>query len=142
MSTVETPGPGNHPRVVELLGELDIADTGPLATALAEAIKAGPLVIADLTALHFIDCAALGVLVAARAAARRAGGDLILAGPARKIRRVLELTGLARLFPVYADVEQARAAARGSALTVLPARGDDREPPPGGRADDGGNRPA
>ena len=102
--------------VVALRGELDIANAADLGAVLWEAVARNPHVIADLSDLTFIDCAVLGVLVRARARARGAGGDLVLAGARGKVWRVLTLPCMAGVFPVYASVDEA--AREGSDLCV------------------------
>ena len=69
--------------------------------------------IVDLSAVGFIDCCALGALAHVWKLARRAGGDVLLAGPREPARRLLELVGLSGAFSVHASVAAA-AACRGS----------------------------
>jgi anti-anti-sigma factor len=102
--------------IVTLCGELDIADVACLRDALTGAVTQNPHVVADLSGLDFVDCAVLGVLVRARGQALAAGGDLVLAGPRGKARRVLELPFMTGLFPVYASVDEAVMAADGLVL--------------------------
>lgn len=100
---LSTRADGGH-LVVALRGELDAVDADRVAAALAEAVARNPRIIVDLTALDFIDCCALHVLSRARAQARKAGGDLLLAAPGRQVRRVLALTGV---FSIHAGVARA-----------------------------------
>ena len=93
--------------VVMLRGELDIANAAGLRAVLSEAVARNPHVIADLSDLTFIDCASLGALVRARARAREAGGDLVLAGARGRVLRVLALPCLAGAFPVDAGMDEA-----------------------------------
>jgi anti-anti-sigma factor len=62
-----------------LSGELDTADAESTASAIAELAEGGQQLIIDLEALDYIDCHALSALQRARATARRAGGDGLLA---------------------------------------------------------------
>jgi anti-anti-sigma factor len=96
--------------VITLPGELDAANAAGLAAALAAVTAGNPRVIADLAALEFIDCCALGVLARVRAQARQAGGDLLLAAPGLHVRRLLTLTGLAGVFSICASADEATAA--------------------------------
>jgi anti-sigma B factor antagonist len=93
--------------VVALRGELDIVNVADLGAVLWEALARNPHVIADLSDLTFIDCASLGVLVRARTRAREAGGDLVLAGARGKVLRVITLLCMARVFGVFASVDEA-----------------------------------
>ncbi len=55
--------------VIALQGELDIVDATSVIAVLAAAAAGNPRIIADLAALEFIDCCALGVLRRVRRAA-------------------------------------------------------------------------
>lgn len=98
-------GPGHL--VVVLRGELDFTDATPFARALSVAAVSGSRVIVDLAGLAFMDCSGLSALVSACRQARRAGGDLVLAAPQRPVVRLLSLTGVTGLLPVYASVAEA-----------------------------------
>ena len=78
---LRTRGSGGHV-VVELRGELDLADAAGAAAALAAVAGREPRIIADLAALEFIDSSGVAALARGRRQARRAGGDLLLAAPA------------------------------------------------------------
>jgi anti-anti-sigma factor len=68
------------------------------------------LLIVDLSALRFLDSAALQVIIRASQALQMHGGLLALAGPGDVVARVLEMTGADRLIPVHASVSEAAAA--------------------------------
>jgi anti-anti-sigma factor len=93
--------------VVALRGELDVVDAASLAAALVAAAIREPVIVADLAGLEFIDSSGAAALVLARKQARRAGGDLLLAGPQDQVLRFLTVSGLADVFPVLARVENA-----------------------------------
>jgi anti-sigma B factor antagonist len=103
---------GGH-AVVALSGELDVADAPAVASHLIAAVAAcGPTIIVDLAGLEFIDCHGLGMLVRVLKWTRESGGDLILAAPQQRVRRVLKITGLMDVFSVCPSVEQAVSGAR------------------------------
>ena len=99
--------------MVAVHGELDLDGAPELRRALIEAIDEHPgrPLVVDLEGVDFIDSAGLGVLVGGlkRAQGRRgrarAGG-----APASSVIRVLELTGLTRVF----EIHPSRAAALGA----------------------------
>jgi anti-anti-sigma factor len=93
--------------IVALRGELDMLDAAGVAGALVAVTARGPQVIVDLAALEFIDASGLGALVSARKHARRAGGDVLLAAPQRRVLEVLAVTRLVDLFSVHPSVEEA-----------------------------------
>ena len=97
--------------VVAVHGELDVDGAPELRRALIEAIDEHPglAVIVDLEGVDFIDSAGLGVLVGGRSRAKDVDGDLVLVATGHTVTRVLELTGLTRVF----DIHPSRAAALG-----------------------------
>jgi anti-sigma B factor antagonist len=70
-----------------------------------------PRAVVDLEAVEFLDSTALGVLVGAHKRFVQGGGGLVLVCTTARILRVLEVTGLARVFTVHDSVDAAVAAA-------------------------------
>jgi len=100
--------------------------------ALSAAVAPGSRVIVDLEALAFMDCSGLSALMSAWKQARQAGGDLLLAAPQQLVLRLLSLTDLTELLPVFASVDQA--ANDGGRPAALPGLARDQaggEAPPG-----------
>jgi anti-sigma B factor antagonist len=93
--------------VVELRGELDLADAAGVAAALAAVAAREPQIIVDLAALEFIDSSGVAALARGRKQARRAGGDLLLAAPGPRVLRILTITRLIDAFSVHDSVEEA-----------------------------------
>jgi len=116
--------------VVTLRGELDAAGAAALMAVITAAMARNPRIIADLAALEYIDCCALGVLGRVRAQARQAGGDLLLAAPHGLVRRILTLTGLTGVFSIHASVNEA-ARATGYSCPQQDAKVTAGEPAPG-----------
>ncbi|MBV9253240.1 MAG: STAS domain-containing protein [Actinobacteria bacterium] len=89
--------------VLSMIGELDV-DTATLlrdiVVVLTEAPSGAPQVTVDLTELQFMDSTGLGVMVEALALLRTAGGDLRLRSLNGSPRRVVELTGLDKVFDI------------------------------------------
>jgi anti-anti-sigma factor len=73
----------------------------------------GQSLIIDMSALDFMDCSSLSVLLRVRRLARQADGDMVLAAPQRQPRRLLALTGKDRTFCVHPSVEAAVASTGG-----------------------------
>jgi anti-anti-sigma factor len=114
--------PGGH-AVVALTGELDLLDAAAVAAALKALAARHPRIIADLAGLEFIDASGIAALSRGRRHARTAGGDLLLAAPQPRVRRILAILWEADGLPVHASVAQAAAsaAARRPAATPTPA---------------------
>jgi anti-sigma B factor antagonist len=68
-------------------------------------------VVVDLTDTTFIDSTTLGVLVGGVKRLRPNGGRLSIVCSDRNITKIFEITGLNRVFPIYADRTEALAAA-------------------------------
>jgi anti-anti-sigma factor len=77
---------------VVIRGELDVTGAAEAEAAIAASAARGRYLAIDMSALDFLDCAALGALRRVRALARRGGGDVVLAAP-RPLVRLLALTG-------------------------------------------------
>ena len=77
-------------------GELDLQATGEFRKALRAAAtgEAITTVVVDLSSVTFIDTTALGVLVAARAAAQRHGATFAVTNPGPMVTMVLTVSGL------------------------------------------------
>ena len=91
---------------VRIAGELDVSTAAPLLQALEEATD--PCVRdleVDLADVSFIDSSALGVLVRAhkRLTQLPGGQPLTLVSPRPQARKVLEITGLTRVFVIAED---------------------------------------
>ena len=90
-----------HP-VVAVHGDLDVDGAPELRRALVEAIDEHPgrQLILDLEGVDFIDSAGLGMLVAGLKRAKDRGGDLVLVATGQNVLRILEVTGLTRVFEI------------------------------------------
>ena len=108
--------------VVALRGELDVCTAADGLSALTAPAAAGARVVVDLAELAFMDCYSLGKLMAVRAQARRAGGDLMLAGPQPIVLRLLDLCGAVSHGLVFTSVDEAAGDA-GSAPAALATSG-------------------
>ena len=86
--------------VVHLVGEIDTANSKRLRAMLGERVDDDHDVVIDLAGVRFIDSSGLGVLVGALRRINGAGHALILRAPSVSLLRVLEMTGLADVFPI------------------------------------------
>ena len=94
--------------VVHVNGEVDLATCPRLRDVLAELIDQGVYhLIVDLEQVSFLDSSGMGVLVSTLRRIRERDGSLRLTAPSPHVRRVLELTGITKLLPTYATLEEA-----------------------------------
>lgn len=89
--------------VVEVTGELDVSTSGLLRERLLRVVTDGRHrdLVVNLAGVNFIDSAGTGVLVGVWHRVQATDGTLALAAPARQVRGILDLTGLATVLPVY-----------------------------------------
>jgi anti-anti-sigma factor len=80
---------------VHLAGEVDVTNAGHLRAVLLEHIRCGrTAVTVDVSALTFIDCSGLTVLLLALAHAREHGGQVQMEGAVHpRVQRIMDLTG-------------------------------------------------
>ncbi len=94
--------------VVELTGELDALTAPVLRDALlGESAQGRNLIAVELSALRFMDSAGLGVLVGATKRAVAGGGGLCVVRAPDRIAQMLRITGLLRVIPVFASLQDA-----------------------------------
>lgn len=100
-----------HPHECEmtLQGEIDVYTAPRLKERLVEVIEGGCAnVVIDLDGVTFIDSSGLGVLVSALRRARERDGAVRIVCSRENILKILRITGLDKVFPVFADMADAR----------------------------------
>jgi len=104
--------------VLTVAGELDVVGGPDLRQHVMSATQNGKSnLVLDLTGVDFIDSFGLGVLVGALKRTRLANGDLRLVITEPRIRRVLELCDLDRVFVIAESVADAAAVSAGGVGT-------------------------
>ena len=97
-------------QVVEVSGEADAAVAPDLKTLIFGGFDAGRChLVIDLTHVEFLDSSILAVFVGAHKRVRGGSGSIQLANPPKKVREVLEVTGLDDILPVVDSVDAALA---------------------------------
>jgi anti-sigma B factor antagonist len=95
--------------VVRLVGEADVTTRALGDVLSAEAVKKPRLLLVDMSGLTFIDSAGLHELVRAHRRLRADGCQLGLLSPSPAVDRILQLSALDQVIPVYASAEEADA---------------------------------
>jgi anti-anti-sigma factor len=93
--------------VVRVAGDIDLSTATRLRTALTTALGQSSWIIVDLRRVEAVDSVGLGVLIAAREAARRSGGDLLLAAASPFFGAVLRAARLETVFTTFDTVPRA-----------------------------------
>lgn len=102
--------PDGKAQIFVLHGSLDISTSPTVRAALVEAADRGQHeIIVDLTHLEFLDSTGLGALIGAHKRARDHNGRVRLVVQEGQILRLLRITGLLGIFPVYLSIDAALA---------------------------------
>ena len=100
---------GRH-AIVTMPAEMDLTNSSDVGDLLAAVASQAPEVItADMTATTFCDSAGVHALSRAHELAAAAGSELRLALGDSPVARIIQLTALDQIVPVYRDVQQSLA---------------------------------
>ena len=100
--------PNRRPVVLTVGGEVDLATAPQLRAKLVALVEDGAgSVVVDLTPVAFMDSTGLQALLAGRKRAHARGRSIRLVCPEGQVLRVLRLTGVATVFPVYDSLAEA-----------------------------------
>lgn len=100
---------------VTVSGEIDVHSAPGLRERLGAAMTGDvDRVVVDLEQVTFLDSTGLGVLVAAHKALRAAGHGFALVCSTPRVLRIIEITGLDRVFTVHPDATAALGASGAS----------------------------
>lgn len=86
--------------VVHASGEVDMASSPRLLTALQQALHQAPRLAVDLADVAYMDSSGVAVLIQGLKAARQAKKPFVLRRPSARVLAVLELADLASLFTI------------------------------------------
>ena len=97
--------------IVAVGGEIDVYTAPKLRDKITELVGDGHhnLVI-DMESVDFLDSTGLGVLVGGLKRVRAHDGSLRLVCTQERILKIFRITGLTKVFPIHASVEEALAA--------------------------------
>ena len=105
---IKTEQLGDDAYVISLAGEVDLYTAPEFKQQLLEVIgQGGKQVIVDFSDTTFIDSTTLGVLVGGVKRLRTNEGQLSLVCSDRNITKIFEITGLDRVFTIYATRNEA-----------------------------------
>jgi anti-anti-sigma factor len=111
--------------VVALFGEHDPYSSQRLENELSVLLDQQLAIVVDLRDTSFIDSTTLGVLLAGRTRAERAGLGFVLLLPEEKhaqVNHILDLTQLHRAFASVTSIEEGLRAARAGRASRLPGK--------------------
>ena len=111
--------------VVALVGEHDAYSSERLENELTVLLDDGLRIVVDLRDASFIDSTTLGVLLAARQQAERAGLGFALVLPPdehAEVQKILKLTRLGRVFASFTSLDEGLRAAHAGQAASRPSR--------------------
>jgi anti-sigma B factor antagonist len=101
---------GNY-MVVQVGGEIDVYTAPRLREQLIDLVSGGSYdIIVDMAKVEFLDSTGLGVLVGGLKRVRAHDGSLRLVCTQERILKIFRITGLTKVFPIHASVDEAVAA--------------------------------
>jgi anti-sigma B factor antagonist len=96
--------------VISVSGEIDVYTAPTLRERLNELVASGHYdLVVDMEGVEFLDSTGLGVLVGGLKRVRSHDGTLRLVCAQEKILKVFRITGLTKVFPIHATLEEALA---------------------------------
>jgi anti-sigma B factor antagonist len=120
----------NNIVVVELPPEIDVYTAHHVRNHLRNLIHSGYVnLVLDYRNVQFFDSTGLGVPVGTLKYVRTKGGIAVIAAPGERIKKILRITGLAKVFFIFDEVEQAVSSLSSGILGEFPARGLQQEAP-------------
>jgi anti-sigma B factor antagonist len=93
--------------IVAVHGDIDLAHSAQLRTALMECVGRGQTIIVDLANVTVIDSSGVASLLEACQGARKRGKRFVLAGGSESVKRVLKLARLDKVFSLAETVQRA-----------------------------------
>ncbi|MEN6371540.1 MAG: STAS domain-containing protein [Armatimonadota bacterium] len=94
--------------IIELVGELDSYTCAQFRDTMIDVIEQGhPSVVVSMAGVEYIDSSGLGTLVGGLKRASESGGKIAVVCSSNQIRKVFEITGLEKVFPLFEDESEA-----------------------------------
>jgi anti-sigma B factor antagonist len=93
--------------VLHPAGEVDLATVSSLWSMMKSAGEGGRHVIVALNEITYIDSTGIKALLDVHRLLRQRSQRLLLADPTSMVRKVIEITALEKVIPVYASLEEA-----------------------------------
>lgn len=90
--------------VIDLTGEVDAYTSARFREMMIEIIEDGGVsLIVNMARVEYIDSSGLGALVGGLKRASEHGGRILIVCDRPQVRKVFEITGLEKVFPLYED---------------------------------------
>ncbi len=95
-------------RIIELSGEVDTYTSARFREVMIEHIKNGDIdLVISMMDVEYIDSSGLGALVGGLKRATEREGRIVIVCDRPQVRKVFEITGLEKVFPLFVSEEEA-----------------------------------
>lgn len=94
-------------RILEVLGEIDVANIREFVDVLEPAVDSGDRVIVSFAGATYVDSCTINALLRCTPDVKGSDTLVLVAPDGQMCRRVLRLTGLESIFRVYETVDEA-----------------------------------
>lgn len=106
--TMHSRTPNETTCVLVIEGEVDVYTSPQLKQDIIELAEKGiKHLIINLSEVEYLDSTGLGVLIGGLKRLRENNGNMVLVGPGMRISRIFEITGLDKIFDIYATEQEA-----------------------------------
>ena len=98
----------NDIRMIKLGGKLDIVGTGEIETKFTGYCSGDKVrVMVDLSGVSFLASIGIRLLMLNAKSVAKRGGKMVIVNPIPDVQRVLEVTGIPAIIPIYSSFESA-----------------------------------
>lgn len=112
LSIVSERVPDSSIMILKLAGRLDASTVNQLDRALADAQSASArAILVDMSQLTYVSSSGLRVLLSARSAMRKKGGDIFLCALSPSVREVFDMVGFSAIFSLFETLKMGMEAA-------------------------------
>jgi anti-sigma B factor antagonist len=104
--------------IIELAGEVDAYTSARFREVMVDIIEDGnPSLIVSMAKVEYIDSSGLGALVGGLKRATEKSGRILIVCAQLQVRKVFEITGLEKVFPIFEAEEEAVRAVSGDSVS-------------------------
>lgn len=108
--TMHSRTPNETTCILAIEGEIDVYTSPQLKQDITQLAEKGVKhLIINLSQVEYLDSTGLGVLIGGLKRLRENDGNMALVGPGMRILRIFEITGLDKIFDIFATEEEAAA---------------------------------
>jgi anti-sigma B factor antagonist len=112
LSIASERAPDSPIMILKLAGRLDASTVNQLERALDDAQSAGArAILVDMSQLTYVSSSGLRVLLSARSAMRKKGGDIFLCALSPSVREVFDMVGFSAIFSLFETLKMGMEAA-------------------------------